>query len=104
MYPQVTAPQIFTYGASKPPSPRYDSSEEIVTPEGNPKLCNNPPIPVPNVQADKDSEPIFSYSPLLDPSDSSDDKYSKQRWHKKIHRNNRVKHVSTTLSINAQNL
>ena len=69
-YP-VPAPPIFSYGtASEPRSQYHDSSEEIVTPNGNPTPRNNPPNQVPNVPDDPGSDPILSYSSLSDSSDS----------------------------------
>ena len=47
----------FTNGtASDPQSPYHDSSEEIVTPKGNPTPRNKPPNLVPNVPDDPDSD------------------------------------------------
>ena len=76
----VHASPIFTYGrASDPPSPSHDSSEESVPPKGNPKLCNNPINPVLYVSADPELDPSLKYSSSLYSSDSSYNKYYKQR-------------------------
>ena len=62
VYSPVHASPIFTYGsASNPSSPSYYSSEEVVTPKGNPKPCNNPPNTLLYVPAYLDSDPSFSY-------------------------------------------
>ena len=71
---------IFNYGReSYPLSPSHDSSEESVTPKGNPKPHDNPSNPVPNVLADPDSDPSLSDFSSSNSSDSPDNKYYKQR-------------------------
>ena len=82
-YP-LHASQIFTFGGSSdPPSPPQDSSEESVTPRGNPKPRNNHPNPVTNVPADMDLDPGLSDSSSLESSDSLDEEHSKRRLHSK---------------------
>ena len=75
--------------ASDPPLPPHDLSAEIVTPIVNPKPCKIPPNLVPNVPADPDSDPSLSDFSSLESSDSSDEKYYKQRWRAKKDRNKR---------------
>ena len=76
-----------------------------MSPKGDPTTQNNPLNPLPNVPDSSDSDPSLSYSSSSDSSDLSDDDYSKQIKHKKVLRiNNRVKHVSATLSKSAQSL
>ena len=54
----IHASRIFTYASARDPlSPLHESSVESVTHRGNPKSCNNPPNPVPNVPAESDSDP-----------------------------------------------
>ena len=49
----VPAPRLFTYGKERnTQSPPHDSSEEKVTPKGNPMSRNNLPNPVLNLTAD----------------------------------------------------
>ena len=75
----VIASPIFTYGTVRDStSPSHDSSAESVIHKVNPTPHNNPPNPVPNVPADTDSDPNFSYSYFLGSSDSSDDEYYKR--------------------------
>ena len=80
----VHASLIFSYGsASDPPSPSHDQSAEIVSPKGNPKPHNNPPIPIPYVPADPYSYPNLSDSSLSGSSDSTDENYYKWRQNAK---------------------
>ena len=62
----------------------HDSSSESVIHKGNPTPSNNPPIPVPNVPADPDSDPsLLDYS-LSDSFYLSVNEYS---WHRQFTKN-----------------
>ena len=100
----VHASLIFTYGSTGDPTPPpHDTLTESVTPRDNPRPNKNPPNAVPNVPADPDSDPSSSDFPFSESSDSSDNKYYKQRQHaKKDKRNAGVKRILVPQSKNAR--
>ena len=103
----VPSPQIFTYRTSDPPSTLHNSSEESVTPKRITKPINNPPNLVPNLPSDPDSDPDSSDSSLSVFSDSSGDKYYKQRQLMKNNKNKcrskkRFDHINKCAKLTAK--